>query len=494
MAYQAKDYQTYFSGKWRDSESGKRFEIFSPATGEFIGTVPECTRADVQHAVDSANAARRDWARRTAFERAAIMENAAGIVQQRRDEMAYILTLEQGKPLQSEAYAEVDEVSEYLKMVAADVTRLEGHIVPSQDPNKRAYINRVPRGVVGAISPWNWPYTMPAELILPALATGNTVVWACAPTTSICAIVLAEILVDAGLPEGVLNLVTGPGEIVGDEIAVNRGVDSVGFIGSVATGNIVAQRAAGKDLLLELGGNGPLIVLDDADLTRAVEATLLGSFLCAGQSCTASELVLVHEDIKDRYLEHLLARTQEAIRLGNPFLESTTMGPVQNSKTASKMDDHIHDALAKGAQIVSGGNRATDFPTNLYYEPTILEAVTQQMIVATEETFGPIVPIQTISSDDEAIEIATRTGYGLTMALFTDDIRRGMLIAEELRSGTVVINDSTNWFEYHIAFGGSAGTKSGFGRVGGRFGYDRFTELKTIFVDMTRKNEANNGQ
>ena len=487
MEYVAKDYQTYFSGKWRDSESDNRFDVFSPVTGELIGTVPECTRIDVQNSVESANQAWRDWSKRTAFERASIMEKAAEIVIERRDEMAYILTLEQGKPLKTEAYDEVNEVIDYLKMVAADVTRLEGHIVPSQDPNKRVLVTRVPRGVVGAISPWNWPYTMPTELIVPAMATGNAVVWACAPTTSICAIMLAEVLVEAGIPEGILNLVTGPGPVVGDEIAVNSGVHAVSFIGSVETGNTVARRAAGKDLLVELGGNGPLIVLDDADLERAVDATLLGSFLCAGQSCTASELILVHEKIKDQYLERLVSKTQEQILLGNPFHETITMGPVQNGKTAEKMDVHIKDALDKGARVVMGGNRATDFPTDLYYEPTIIDSVMNNMIVATEETFGPIVPIQTITSDEEAIELATKTGYGLTIALFTDDIRRGMLMAEELRSGTVVINDSTNWFEYHIAFGGGAGTKSGFGRVGGRFGYDRFTELKTIYIDMTPK-------
>ncbi len=487
MNYEAKDYQAYFAGTWRDSESGERFQVYSPATGALLGTVPQGTRADVQTAVDAANAAWRDWSRRTPFERTAVLEKAADIVIERRDAMAYILTLEQGKPLYAEAYDEVDEVVDYLKMVAADVTRLEGHILPSQDPNKRVFVTRVPRGVVGAITPWNWPYSMPVELIVPAIATGNAIVWACAPTTSICAITLADVLVEAGLPEGILNLVTGPGPVVGDEVAVNEGVHAVGFIGSVETGHTVARRAAGKDLLLELGGNGPLIVLDDADLTRAVDATLLGSFLCAGQSCTASELVLVHEKIKDRFVEHLIAQTQAQIRLGDPLLEATTMGPVQNTKTADKMDRHIGDAIAQGAKVVAGGARASGYPTDLYYQPTILDAVSAGMVVAHEETFGPIVPIQTITSDAEAIEIATRTGYGLTMALFTDDIRRGMLIAEALRSGTVVINDSTNWFEYHIAFGGGAGTKSGFGRVGGRFGYDRFTELKTIFVDMTPK-------
>jgi succinate-semialdehyde dehydrogenase/glutarate-semialdehyde dehydrogenase len=485
MDYHAKDYQTYFAGQWRESESGKRFAIFSPATGEQIGTVPEGTRADVQQAIHHARQSWQPWAKRTPFARASVLEKAAEIVTQRRDEMAYVLTLEQGKPLHHEAYVEVDEVIGYLRMAAADVTRLEGHILPSVDPQKRVYVSRVARGVVGAISPWNWPYTMPAELIVPALATGNAVVWACAPSTSITAILLTECLVEAGIPEGVLSLVTGPGAVVGDEIALNPGVQALGFIGSVATGMQVARQAAGKELLLELGGNGPLIILEDANLDRAVDATLLGSFLCAGQSCTASELILVHEAVREAYLEKLIAKTQEQIHLGDPFAPQTTLGPLQNAKTADKMDAHIRDALGRGASIAAGGARAQGFPTDLYYQPTILDQVNSEMVVSQEETFGPIVPVQTIRSDVEALEIAARSGYGLTIALFTEDLRRGLLLAEALRSGTVVINDSTNWFEYHIPFGGGAGTNSGFGRVGGRFGYDRFTELKTIFVDMT---------
>ena len=485
MTYKPIDYKMYISGKWTQSESQKRFDTFSPATGKRLGSVPEGTRLDVQRAVKAANKSWPAWAKRSAFERAAIMERAAVIVQQRRDELAQVLSLEQGKPLYSEAYVEVDEVIEYLRMTAADVVRLEGHIVPSKNPDMRALVTRVPRGVVGAISPWNWPYTMPTELIVPALAVGNAVVWACAPSTSICAVKLAECLIDAGLPEGLLNLITGPGAVVGDEIAVNPDVHALGFIGSVVTGHKVAERAAGKELLLEMGGNGPLIILEDADLDKAVEATLLGAFLCSGQSCTAAELVLIHENIKDAFVQKLLKAVKKKIKLGHPSEKATTMGPVQNEATAVKMDAHIADALTKGAKVLLGGKRSKKFPTQLYYEPTVLDNVKATMKVATEETFGPIVPIQTIKSAEEAIDIANASGYGLTIAVFTQDLKRGLKIAEDLRSGTVVINNSTNWFEYHIAFGGGAGSKSGFGRVGGRFGLERFTEYKTVFVDMS---------
>jgi acyl-CoA reductase-like NAD-dependent aldehyde dehydrogenase len=473
------------AGEWTESDSGKRFESYSPVTGDCLGTVPEGTRTDVQRAIKAANASWRVWAKHTAFERAAVMERAAQIVHERRDELAHLLTLEQGKPLHSEAYAEVDEVIDYLRMTAADVMRLEGHIIPSKNPDMRAFVTRVPRGIVGAISPWNWPYTMPTELIVPALAVGNAVVWACAPTTSICAVKLAECLVDAGLPSGLLNLITGPGTIVGDEIAVNPDVHALGFIGSVATGHTVAQRAAGKELLLEMGGNGPLIILEDANLDRAVEATLLGSFLCSGQSCTAAELVLVHENVKDTFVEKLLKAIQEKIHLGNPLATTTTLGPLQNEAAAAKVDAHIADAVSKGGNVLLGGRRAEQFPTKLYYEATVLGNIRPEMQIAKEETFGPVVPIQSIKSAEEAINLANNSGYGLTIAVFTENLKRALKIAEELRSGTVVINNSTNWFEYHIAFGGGSGSKSGFGRVGGRFGLERFTEYKTIFADLS---------
>src|SRR5260221_6489121 len=262
----------YIAGAWTGSESGATFEATSPSTGASLGTVPEGTRADVQRAIDAANAAWPAWAAHTPFERAAVLERTAQIILERREALAQMLTLDQGKPLHAEAYVEVDDVIEYFKMAAADGKRLEGFMPPSVDPNKRVFLQRVPRGVVGIITPWNWPYEMPAEVIAPALASGNAVVWAPAPSTAICAIKLAECLVDAGLRAGLLNLVTGPGTVVGDEIAHNRGTHAVAFIGSVATGHKVAERAAGKDLLIEMGGNGPTVILDDADLEQAVAA------------------------------------------------------------------------------------------------------------------------------------------------------------------------------------------------------------------------------
>jgi succinate-semialdehyde dehydrogenase/glutarate-semialdehyde dehydrogenase len=289
MYTETKHYPMYVAGEWADGESEARMEATSPATGERIGTVPEGTREDVRRAIAAANEAWSGWAALSAFERAAAMTRIAQIIEERRDDLAETLTLDQGKPLRAEAYDEVDELIAYFDMASADATRLEGAMPPSVDADKRVMLYRVPRGVVGVISPWNWPYTMPAELVAPALACGNAVVWVPAPSTSICAVKLAECIVDAGLPSGVFNMVTGPGPVVGDEVAANPGTQAVGFIGSIETGQKVAARAAGKTLLLEMGGNGPMVILDDADLEAAAEASLTSAFLGAGQSCTAGE-------------------------------------------------------------------------------------------------------------------------------------------------------------------------------------------------------------
>ena len=474
----------HVGGAWVESESGARTESTSPATGEAIGNVPEGTRDDARRAIQAANAAWRDWAARSAFERAHALERVAELVAERRDELARTLTLDQGKPLYGEAYDEVDELLEYWRMAAADATRLEGLMPPSVDANKRVLVYRVPRGVVGVITPWNWPYTMPAEILAPALAAGNAVVGAPAASTSVCAVKLAECIVDAELPAGVFNLVTGPGRVVGDEIAASAGTHAIGFIGSTATGYRIAERAAGKALLLEMGGNGPVVVLDDADLDAAAEGTVTASFLCAGQSCTAGELFLVQQEVHDEFVARVAARVADGIRLGDPFEETTTMGPLNNESTAAKMDEHVGDAVERGAALVAGGSRAAGFPTSLYYEPTVLDRVSAEMEVAREETFGPIVPIQTIRSEDEALAVIDASPYGLLAAVFTRDLRRGLRFAEAARAGWVNVNASSNYWESHLPFGGRSGSRSGIGRVGGRFSLETLTELKTVVVEL----------
>ncbi len=477
--------QLWIDGRWTDAEGGATFEATSPSTGEVIGTVAVGTRADAQYAIDAARTAWPSWARLSPFDRAAAMERVAAVIDGRREDLARTLTLDQGKPLRAEAHDEVEELIAYFVMAAADARRMEGLLPPSVDANKRVLLYRVPRGVVSVISPWNWPYTMPGEILAPAIAYGNTVVWAPAPSTSVCAAAFASCLEAAELPRGVVNMVTGQGPVVGDEIAANPGTQTVGFIGSIATGLTVAQRGAGKELLLEMGGNGPLVVMDDGDLDAAVTATLTACFLNAGQSCTAGERILVHEAVKDDFVARLAKAIDEQVRIGDPFDDATTLGPVNNAATADKTERHVGDAVKRGATVVTGGQRAPAAGSDLFFEATVLDGVTHDMEIAREETFGPVAPVQAIRSLDEAIAAVNGTEYGLLSAIFTRDLRQGIRFAESVRAGWVNVNEGTNYWEPHLPFGGRAGSSSGVGRVGGRFSMDRLTELKTVVIDLS---------
>jgi succinate-semialdehyde dehydrogenase/glutarate-semialdehyde dehydrogenase len=457
----------------------------SPSTGETFASVAVAGPADVDRAVGAARAAASGWAAISAFERAAHCESVVATIAAHRDELAHALSQDQGKPLVSEAYGEVDELSEYFHMAGEDAKRIEGSLPSSTSPDARVLVYRVPLGVVGVVSPWNWPYTMGAELFAPALAAGNTVLWVPAPTTSACSGLLAEVIAEGGLPPGVFNFLPGPGAIVGDAVVAHPGVDAVGFIGSVATGRRVAERAAGKTQILELGGNGPMVVLEDANLELAAEATLEAAYLCAGQSCTAGERFLVHSSVRAEFVERVVAAT-ERVRLGDPFDPSTTMGPLNNEQNALKFDAHVAEARSRGAVVRCGGNRADGYPTRLYAEPTVLEGVTGEMIVARDETFGPVVPVIEISSVSEALEITNHSPFGLTAAVFTEDLERGLAFAEQARAGWVNINASTNLWESHLPFGGRSGSLSGRGRVGGSFVLDSFTEPKTVHFPAPR--------
>jgi len=474
----------WIGGDWVDAEGGATFEATSPSTGAVIGTIPEGTRADAQRAIVAARAAWPGWSGRSAFDRAAAMRRVSEAIDARRQEMADALSLDQGKPRKAEALDEVEELIAYFEMAAADATRMEGLLPPSFDANKRVLLQRVSRGVVSLISPWNWPYTMPGEILAPAIAYGNTVAWAPAPSTSVCAARFAECLEAADLPPGVVNMVTGPGPVVGDELAANSQTQAVGFIGSIATGLTVAQRGAGKELLLEMGGNGPLVIMDDGDLDKAVEATLTACFLNAGQSCTAGERILVHQAVKDDFVQRLTEAVAQRVHLGDPFDDATTMGPVNNEPTAAKTQRHVDQALEAGATVLAGGARAPAHGSDLFFEPTVLDGVTDDMEIAREETFGPVVPISTIRDEQHAIDLVNGSPYGLLSAIFTADLRRGLRFAEAVRSGWVNVNEGTNYWESHLPFGGRAGSLSGVGRVGGRFSMERLTELKTIVIDL----------
>src|SRR2546428_6727220 len=344
----------FVGGRWVDSESGETCEASSPATGEVIATLPKGTRADAVRTVEAADRAREAKAGLGAFDRATLLHRVADVMEGRREELARWLTLDQGKPYKAEALGEVGEAVEYFRIAAEDIKRLETNVIPSMAKNKLVFTLRVPRGVYGLITPWNWPLTMATELIAPALAGGNPVVWAPASSTSAISVKLMECLTDADLPAGAVNLVTGPGSVVGDEIAGHPLVAGIGFVGSTETGRSVARRAAGKHVMLGLGGNGPVVSFDDAHLNRAVEGTVVGCFLCAGQSCTAGERILVQQDFQDAFIARLTDAVNQ-IKLGDPFDDATTMGPLNNEGVAAKMDEHVADALAQGAKVVTGG-------------------------------------------------------------------------------------------------------------------------------------------
>jgi succinate-semialdehyde dehydrogenase/glutarate-semialdehyde dehydrogenase len=471
----------FIAGEWTAAESGETFEAESPATGEAIGVVQQGGREDAQRAIEAANGAAQAWGRLSAFERAAYLHRIADEVERRRDNLVHSLTLDQGKPL-AESRDEVEELVQYWRNAAEEGKRLEGRIPNSVSGGKRVLLMRRPRGVIGVITPWNWPYTMPAELIAPALASGNAVVWTPASTTAVAGIALAECVAEADLPPGVFNLVTGPGSVVGDEIARNPGTHGVGFIGSTATGRRVAEAAAGKAAVLELGGNGPVVVLDDADLDLAAEATVAACFLCAGQSCTAGERLLVHREVREEFVGRLARLVAERVLLGDPFAEATTMGPLNNEGVAAKMDEHVADAVERGAEIVHGGGRADGFPTDLYWQPTVLDGVPTDALVATEETFGPVAPVVEIDSLDRAIELANASPYGLLSAIFTRDLAKGLRYADEVRTGWVNVTESSNYWETHLPFGGRSGSASGIGRVGGSAPLETFTELQTVVI------------
>jgi acyl-CoA reductase-like NAD-dependent aldehyde dehydrogenase len=473
----------FIAGEWLAGAAGAMPAV-SPSSGETFATVSAADAAQAGAAVEAAAAAWPRWAGMSAFERAEGLAAMAVAVVSRRDDLARALTEDQGKPLVAEAYDEVDELVGYLTMAAEEAKRLEGSIPSSLSASRRVLTLRVPLGVVGVISPWNWPYTMGAEVFAPALAAGNTVVWVPAPTTTACSALLVEVLAEAlesaGAPAGVFNFVPGPGAVVGDAVAGHPLVAGVGFVGSVATGGLVAARAAGKTQLLELGGNGPMVILEDADLELATAAALEAAFMCAGQSCTAGERFLVHAAVRSEFVERVVAATKDSVRLGDPFVADTTMGPLNNEPTAAKFDRHVADAVARGGRICTGGHRSPGMPTQLFAEPTVLDDITTDMAIAREETFGPVVPVIEISSMAEALELTNSSPFGLTAAVFTGDLERGLAFAEAARAGWVNINASTNHWETHLPFGGRAGSVSGRGRVGGRFLLDAFTEPKVV--------------
>jgi len=471
----------HIGGGWVDAAGGETFESESPATGDVLAVVPNAGREDGRRAVQAAARARQAMATLGTEERARLCEAIADRIEARVDEMARTLSLEQGKPL-SEALGEVEFAAGLYRDAAGYIRRLTTGIQPSPDPRKRVLTIRQAHGVVAVITPWNYPVAIPSEYLSAALASGNAVVWKPAPTTSLIATQLLECLLDAGVPEGACNLVFG-GPEVGEEIVSNSGTHAVGFTGSFPIGDAVARQAGAKPLLLELGGNGPTIILDDADLELAVEGAAFGCFSNAGQICQSSERVLVTPRVHDSVLAGLIDKAG-AIRLGHPLDEETTMGPLNNEGVAQKVDTHIADAVAKGATVVAGGERAAGFPTRLYYQPTVLDEVPRGSLIDDEETFGPVAPVIAVSDVDEAIEVANSCRYGLCCSVFTGSLRNAFRVAERVECGVVNVNETAAYWDGRTPFGGYSGKSSGVGRLGGVATIESMTQVKSIVLDV----------
>lgn len=474
--------QNFIGGDWADATSDAAREIVSPVTGETLATAPDASAADVDAAVAAARAAQPVWGALSAWDRANICHAIADLIDERREEFARELSLEQGKPYTAEALPDIDETAENFRIAAEDVKRMESAIIPSQDVNKRILTFRKPNGVYAAITPWNFPTLIPVELIAPGIAAGNTIVIKPSEWTPVAMANFMQIMADAGLPDGVVNVVYGAGD-VGERLVTHAGIDCIGFVGSHTTAERIVRAAGLKRSLIEASGNGPVVVCEDADLARAAQGAVFGGFFCAGQVCCATERVLVHQKVHDAFLDEVVKAAAEW-KLGDPFDDSTLVGPMNNEPTARKMDAHLEDAVAKGATVVSGGARASGHPTSLYYEPTVVTDVGVDTLINREETFGPIVPLMRVSSDEEALVVANDSPLGLQAAVYTSSLRRAFRYIDNLQVGNVVVNDSTDYWEAHEPFGGASGTRTGWGRIGGRYTMLDMTDLRTVVLDV----------
>jgi acyl-CoA reductase-like NAD-dependent aldehyde dehydrogenase len=482
MAITVRTLQNFIGGDWIESTGSEVRQIVSPVTGETLAEVPDASAEDVARAAKAARDAQAAWGARSAWERAEICHAIADLIDERREDMARELTLEQGKPYTAEAIPDIEETAENFRIAAEDVKRMETAIIPSQDANKRILTFRKPNGVYAGITPWNFPTLIPVELIAPGIAAGNTIVMKPSEWTPIAMATFMQVMADAGLPEGVVNVVYGGGE-VGERLVTDENIDCVGFVGSHTTAEKIVRAAGLKRSLIEASGNGPVIVCVDADLEQAAKGAVFGGFFCAGQVCCATERVLVDQRVHDDFLSAVI-REAEGWKLGDPYDDDTLVGPMNNEPTAQKMDAHLEDALGKGAEVVLGGSRDADRPTELYYKPTVVTGVGRDTLINRDETFGPIVPLISVDGDDDALTVANDSYLGLQAAVYTKSLSRAFRYLDNLRVGNVVVNDSTDYWEAHEPFGGASGTRTGWGRIGGRYTMLDMTDLKTVVLDV----------
>ncbi|MGQ0550319.1 MAG: aldehyde dehydrogenase family protein [Armatimonadota bacterium] len=477
--------RNFIGGRWVDAVGGATLPSLNPATGGTLGIVADSGPADIDLAVRAAADAWPRWRAHPAPRRAEIMFRAAELLVRRKEDLARLMTREMGKIL-AETRGDVQEAIDMTYFVAGEGRRLHGYTTPSEMPRKAAYCVRAPLGVVGIITPWNFPVAIPSWKIIPALVCGNTVVFKPAPETPLVAAAFVSILEEAGVPPGVLNLVSG-GDAAGAALVDHPGVALISFTGSTDVGLHVAARCAarGVRVSLEMGGKNAAIVLDDADLDLVADALTWSAFGTTGQRCTACSRILAHPAVRAEVLDRLASRASR-LRVGDGLDLATEMGPLVSAAQRERVERFVEVGRGEGARVVLGGARLAPrgFEGGFFYPPTVLEGVRPQMRVAQEEIFGPVVAVLETASLDEAIEITNGVRYGLSASIFTRDVGSAMRAIEEIRTGIVYINHGTIGAEVHLPFGGTRQTGNGH-REGGLQALDVFTEWKSVYIDYS---------
>jgi succinate-semialdehyde dehydrogenase/glutarate-semialdehyde dehydrogenase len=463
----------YIDGQWVQATSGETQDVDNPATGKIIGTVPKLSGDETRQAIEAANRAFPAWSKRTAKERAAVLRRWFDLMMENQDDLARLMTLEQGKPL-SESSGEVAYAAAFLEWFGEEAKRIYGDTIPQHQADKRIVVIKQPIGVVACITPWNFPLAMITRKVGPALGAGCTVVIKPASQTPFSALALAELAERAGVPKGVLNIVTGSAKEIGAELTSNPIVRKLSFTGSTEIGKVLMAQCAGtvKKLSLELGGNAPFIVFEDADLDAAVEGAIASKYRNSGQTCVCTNRVLVQDSVYDAFASKLAAAVK-TLKPAPGLEPGSTQGPLIDEAAVQKVESHIRDAQSKGAKVLVGGHRHA--LGGRFFEPTVLTDVTPQMAVAREETFGPVAPLFRFKTEAEAIALANDTEFGLAAYFYGRDIARVWRVAEALEYGIVGINSGLISTEV-APFGGVK--ESGLGREGSKYGIDEFVEIK----------------
>jgi len=467
--------QCYVDGAWIDADSGATIEVTNPATNDVLGTVPKLGRDETARAVEAANRAWPFWRAKTGKERANLLRAWYNLIMANQEDLAVLMTLEQGKPF-AEAKGEVVYGASFVEWFAEEAKRVYGDTIPQHQPDKRIVVIKQPVGVVAAITPWNFPNAMITRKCAPALAVGCPVVIKPATLTPYSAFALAELAERAGIPAGVINVLTGSSSEIGGELTSNPIVRKLSFTGSTEVGKILIEQCAGtvKKVSMELGGNAPFIVFDDADLDAAVEGAMMSKFRNTGQTCVCANRLLVQDAVYDAFAEKL-AKAVGALKVGFGLEEGVNQGPLIDVAALEKVEEHVADATAKGAKVAVGGARHERGGT--FYQPTILTGVTTDMKVTREETFGPVAPLFRFKTEEEAVTMANDTEFGLASYFYARDLGRVWRVAEALESGIVGIN--TGIISTEVApFGGVK--ESGMGREGSKYGMDDFLEIKYL--------------